>query len=505
MLYLCLGVSRIQLPENEKLIYDSHFINLKKTIKMKTSTFIIALFAVITNQLNAQQLPNADFESWNKKTISEPEGFFTSNVMVSSGSGSVSKVSDAYHGLSAVKLETLVSGKDTVQGMLVVGMPGEGGISGGVPFSGTPDSISGYAKFNILPTDTAFFIIAFKKNGNYISQAMTIFTGSQVGYKRFSIPTYLNSSNVPDSLVAIITSSRMDPPRKTGSTLTIDSISFLHSTQQFPNNDFENWSTLNGPEDPDAWGTYAAQYPTYHLPILVSKTVDAHSGTYAVKLVSDTGYVQPPFGSGIKGDTIVGMLQLNLVNGYMSTKYPFAFKPDSITGYVKGTVAAHPENMNFIWIQLSKNGTVIGQGVYQMQSSISTYTRFSSPITYTSALTPDSMIFIIFASNPTKYYPGNSFYVDDLAFIYKTTGLDKPSNISGIAFYPNPVTDQLHIQCSENGIVRIYNTRGMLLKELPIVENLTKVSTNGFSPGLYLYRITNESGKGLQNGKFVKE
>jgi hypothetical protein len=189
----------------------------------------------------------------------------------------------------------------------------------------------------------------------------------------------------------------------------------------------------------------------------------------------------------------------------MSTKYPFAFKPDSITGYVKGTVSVHPENMNFIWIQLSKNGTVIGQGVYQMQSSISTYTRFSSPISYTSALTPDSMIFIIFASNPTKYYPGNSFYVDDLSFIYKTTGIKRQTKMPDIEIYPNPVTDKLNIQCSENVIVRIYNTKGMLLKELQIVENVTKVSTNGFSPGLYLFRITGKSGKDLKNGKFVKE
>jgi hypothetical protein len=472
---------------------------------MKTSTFLLVLFAVITTHLYAQQLPNAGFENWNRKTISEPVGFFTSNVMVSTGSGSVTKVTDAYHGSSAVKLETLVSGKDTVQGMLVIGMPGEGGINGGVPFSGIPDSISGYAKFNILPQDTAFFIIAFKKNGNYISQAMTIFTGSQAGYKRFSIPTYLNSSNIPDSLVAIITSSRMDPPRKAGSTLTIDSISFLHSTQQFPNNDFENWTTLIGAEDPVAWGTYAAQYPTYKLPVLVSKSTEAHSGTYAVKLFSDTGYVQPPFGSGIMGDTIVGMLQLNLINGYMSTKYPFAFRPDSITGYIKGTVSTNPNNMNLIWILMSNNGSSIGQCSYKMENSIDTYTRFSAPIKYSSSLTPDSMTFILFASNPTLYYPGNVFYVDDLAFTYNFSGINKLTDVSDIELYPNPVTDQLHIQCPENGIMQVYNTNGMLIRELPIRQNLTTVSTNGFSPGLYLYRVTNENGTGLKNGKFVKK
>lgn len=473
---------------------------------MKTHVYIILILSSVSLSSIAQQLPNGGFENWSSKSITDPLGFFTSNQMLTPGSGNVTRVTTAWHGQYAIKLETVKSGNDTIQGMITVGQPGNQGINGGLPFSGSPDSISGYAYFNIQPKDTASFIVAFKKNGTYISRVIRQFTGQQSTYHRFCMPTYLNPANPPDSLVALITSSRMNPPRQPGSWLVLDSITFLHSMGQFPNSDFENWSTLTGPEDPDGWGTNAGQFPSYQLPVLVTKTTDAHSGLYGAKLISDTGYVQPPFGRGIYGDTIAGLLQLNLVNGFKSSKYPFAYRPDSLLGYVKGVVASGSGNMNLIWLQLSHQGTVVGQGVYMMTSTIAGYTRIASSIGYTSTLMPDSLQFSLFASNPQKYFPGNEFYVDDLSFVYNSsTGLNNPE-VSGIKVYPQSVSRQLFIEipANETDCVHLYDMTGNLTGQYPAQKRLNQIDCSEMPPGMYLYRIT-ANGKLLKAGKFIKE
>ncbi len=481
------------------------FINLKTFNKMKNLFFTIGLLILVSFNVKAQQIPNSGFENWTQQTFNEPDTFLSSNIMW--GVNNVTKVADSYHGLYAAKLETVASGNGVAQGMLLIGTPGNHTINGGLPYTGTPDSISGYVKYDIQTNDTANFIVAFKKNGVFIGQSATRFFGTQSVYKRFAIPTGLLSLNPPDSMVAIITCSNMDPPQIVGSTLTIDSISFLNSNQPFPNGDFEIWTAINTGEDPNAWGTYANQFPYYNLPILVTKTTDAHSGNFAVELLSDTGTVQPPFGTGIQGDTIMGELQLNLINGFSSTKYPFAYRPDSLVGYAKGTVAAFSNNFNLIMVQLSNNGTTIGQAFYVAQNSISNYTRFATNFSYTSGLTPDSMTFIILAGNPGNPEPGNIFYVDDLLMVYNPLGINNISEKTTFKIYPNPVQDKLNIftNGSKETFIKIYNNTGETIKEIPINKDFTTVTLSDLSSGLYFYQISDRSGKVLDTGKFMKK
>ena len=75
-------------------------------------------------------------------------------------------------------------------------------------------------------------------------------------------------------------------------------------------------------------------------------------------------------------------------------------------------------------VQLSNNGTTIGQAFYFTQNSSNTYSRFATNFSYTSGLIPDSMQFIIFAGNPGDPIPGNVFYVDDLSFIYNPLSIN---------------------------------------------------------------------------------
>src|SRR5665647_372197 len=173
---------------------------------METKHLLLAFFIALSLHSVAQQIPNAGFEDWSNYRVNEPDGYYPFNSRADSGNGNVTKVLDAYHGTLAARLETVLSNNDTVQGMMIIGRPGNQTIDGGIPFIGTPDSIIGYVKYDIKPTDLANIIIMFKKNGTVIAQAATTFTGTQTTYQRFSIPIHL-AGLIPDTLAAVFSSS----------------------------------------------------------------------------------------------------------------------------------------------------------------------------------------------------------------------------------------------------------------------------------------------------------
>jgi len=465
---------------------------------MKKFTFFFVLGLYLSLNAFAQQLTNGGFENWHNKVFSDPTGFISSNQMVSTGIANVTKVTTGtFHGTAALKLETVLSGTDTIIGSVTRNMH----------YTGTPDSISAWVKGAIGLNDSCTFVVSFLKSGSTIARARIAFTGTNSSYKRFSIPTNLVSSNAPDSLTITITSSKQNNLRKVGSTLTIDSINFKHSTQQLPNNDFENWTTITGSQDPDGWGTNAGLYPAYNAPVLVTKTADAHSGSSAVKLISTIGVNPLPFGTGAS-DTICGTLVYGMKVGQQSAKLPFPYKPDSLSVYVKGTVATgFSSNYNYIFALLSNKGTMMGMIFYQMTASLSSYTRISSPVYYfDNTLTPDSATFVIYTSNYQITYPGNEFYVDDLKLVYNSTGLNENSTDPSLMAYTDAASNNLQIVSlnDQNLKISIFNLSGQIV-ENSIVQGSRTIDISHYSAGLYLYRFESKEGKVLRSGKFIRK
>jgi len=220
-----------------------------------------------------------------------------------------------------------------------------------------------------------------------------------------------------------------------------------------------------------------------------------------VRLTSDTATVPPPFGTGVPGDTLLGILQLNLISGFSSTPFPFAYRPDSLVGYVKGTVASAIDNFNTIWIQLTNNTNVVGQIAFTMPNSISDYVRFSTPVFYTLPDVPDSMIFYIFAGNPGNPFPGNIFYVDDLEFIYNPVFVGSSATPKVYA-YPNPATDNLSISTGGEVIesIVIYNSSGKVSAEVMPMNSTAVIDISELPAGIYLYKVN-----GAATGRFIKK
>jgi len=472
---------------------------------MKTLFFTIGLVVLSIYNITAQQIPNGQFENWSVQHLfDEPNGFLTSNMQtyMLNGTGNVTKVADSYHGLYAAKLETVPAGSDTVGGMLIIGTPGNQTINGGLPYSGTPDSVSGWIKYNIQPDDTAFFIVAFKKNGVFIGQAVTIFTGTQLTYMRFSVPTYLNASNPPDTIVAIITCSNMDPPQIAGSSLTIDSISFLNSPQPFPNGSFEDWTAMDV-EEPDDWTT--VNFGTIGLGLYsATKTTDSYEGNYAIRIESTKT---------LWGDTIGFITNGIFGNNGPESGMAVSANPQKISGYYKyfpiGQDTAYAGVFTYKYNSMSDSTTMLSSMIIPLTAN-SSYTYFEIPLTYNLLPVADT-VNIFFAANnmDNSTTIGSVLFIDSLNISYflLPVEIQTVNNNSeyAISIYPNPVQDILNVpaQSKEEKFIQIYDAIGEIVKESSINKNCINISN--LLNGLYLYKITDKNGNLLGAGKFMKK
>jgi len=99
---------------------------------------------------------------------------------------------------------------------------------------------------------------------------------------------------------------------------------------------------------------------------------------------------------------------------------------------------------------------------------------------------------------------GKMIEVDSL-----TTSLNKISNIKTPSLFPNPNNGQFTIQLSgisSQSSVEIYNVLGeKVFSRSNINYSTLKIDLSGQPNGVYLYRVMNENGNVVSNGKFVIE
>ncbi|HEY4800756.1 MAG TPA: T9SS type A sorting domain-containing protein [Bacteroidia bacterium] len=465
--------------------------------------FTLLVLLIVSGFSFAQQIPNNDFENWTTTTIYEdPNGYSTTNYATYTylTGGNVTKTTPAAHGTYAAKLTTIATSTDTVFGYLLIGTPGNGGINGGIPYTGQPDSVSAYVKYNVKANDTAFLVIAFKKSGVMMAMAATALVGTQSTFKRIKFATGLPATPAPDSLVAIITSSSLNKPRFPGSTLTIDSITLLHTTQQLPNPDFENWTATTETE-PDNWATINfGALPTG--PKSATKSSSSYSGSYALRLES----VYTAWGDSM-GFITNGRFGPNGPKGGMKVNA----NPSKVTGYYKYFPVGNDSALA---------SAICFSGTTQVDSKLvkfppqNAYTYFELPLTYNSFPLADTLE-ILFSSSDlidtVNKRAGSVLYIDDLNVLYLPVGVNSIFEATDNSVFPNPFSNLALISFNNNSgstfdfsLFDILGNR--VMRKETIVSSPITVNRNNLPAGIYEYRIRdNSSGKIVGAGKLMIE
>ncbi|MFA9388792.1 MAG: T9SS type A sorting domain-containing protein, partial [Prolixibacteraceae bacterium] len=62
--------------------------------------------------------------------------------------------------------------------------------------------------------------------------------------------------------------------------------------------------------------------------------------------------------------------------------------------------------------------------------------------------------------------------------------------------YPNPTTDILYLECSSNGRILVFNTKGKMVHQQLIEDVRTEINVSGFISGIYLIKFESNTGAG---------
>ena len=372
----------------------------------------------------SQPVPNGDFESWSTTLYVTPDLWYTSNEQALTFAGITNVTEVAGHTNNAVHLETYIIGTDTLGAYIsnTAGDPTAG--EGGVPYSDTPTQISGFFRCDEGATDSAILLVIFKKAGTVISFDLYPIGGTHLSFTSFSFPVSLPMQ--PDTVIIAAASSNLITNQGVlnGSFIEFDDLAFTGPgvTQAIPDGGFEQWSTHNI-DMPGGWETTGS----------VTKTTDAHSGTYAIRLETiDQG--NGPSSSGI---TSGHFGQFGSFGGQ-----PYSEMSDTLTGFYKYLPSG--VDTGVLFVELFAAGNPVGGGGINLLPSPS-YVNFEIPFSAGSA--PDTLLIEAFSSTfpfqPTS--TGSALYLDGLQLkstMVQVRDLQKQS----LTCYPNPVNKYLVVK-----------------------------------------------------------
>ena len=276
------------------------------------------LFIATGLSLQAQNAtPNAGFENWNSiGNRVDPADWNTLNpntailgvLTCTRASGA-----DAHSGSYAIKLTT-----KTVFGITANGIASTGtlittppyGVSGGIPFTGRPDSITGWYKYTPQGADQGF--IQLMLTGSSITDTIGFVkvetpNAAVTSFTYFSAPvTYYSSAN-PTNSIWILSSSRGDNP-VVNSSIIVDDIAMVFNPTGL-NHELTNSSVklLNNPATDKLY--FSTDNLSYQLQLIsvtgntvLNRTLTSDNNTVGIDEVAN----------GIYFYTITGM-QNNLI------------------------------------------------------------------------------------------------------------------------------------------------------------------------------------------------
>jgi len=161
----------------------------------------------------SQDIPNWNFESW---TGNNPDDWDSSNDdLALFGIFNVSpETEDPHEGSSSLKAYTAATAFFTLSGIACNGyyegpnpVNNETETIKGVPFTGSPTTLSLWYKYTGMENDSSFMAIHLFKEGQLIAKGEHVDTASVEEWTQLDIPISWNSEVEPDTMLILVKSS----------------------------------------------------------------------------------------------------------------------------------------------------------------------------------------------------------------------------------------------------------------------------------------------------------
>ncbi len=478
----------------------------------KIHLFFASAMLLVTGTVFSQTIPNAGFENWSTTyTTPQPHGWNTTNSysQLISASPLIQQSTDARSGKYSARISAKAIGKSTFPGVLY---QGDIQTSKGIQYTSQAKKLSFSYKANIAAGDSAQIFLAFYNNtdpilivtGGLLAEGGATIKGKHSSWVDTSVTiNYAISSDKPEKMVFAILYA--NPQKNTF--IQIDSIILSGSgtVAQMPNNNFEKWDST-GVDQADGWFSLNKFLAISGNSQNVFKSTDANSGSYALKMVTDTFNLggRDTFSLITTGSFGTNGIQGGFPSGSTTTR------PDKFSFYYKYTPGSAGDSANAaVWIR--KNGKSIDSAIAHLPAAAA-YTLYELNIPGKNA---GDTINIAFSSSNVEGKHGaaigSTLLVDDLSFSV-ITGIDEITNTGDYKLFPNPAKGNIYLQYSKQDAgqvdVVLFNSLGqeMIHKKVPVGandHNSYMIETSGLPSGLYFYSL--QSGKEFKNGKLVIE
>ena len=207
---------------------------------------------------------------------------------------------------------------------------------------------------------------------------------------------------------------------------------------------------------------------------------------------------------------------------------PFSLRPLSLNGYYKYLWGDNRGNKDsaeaYLFLtkydKLNHKTDTIGRG-YKLLDSTSNFTLFEMPIKYYTFNIPDTLIILFFSKKRITFLDsngislsgrcgstGNCLYltIDALSFDFATPTNDITTLQSPINIYPNPTTNDVHINWGKNAIsdIKLKDTLGRVMQKKATNTEGVTLDLSELPLGLYFIELE-QNGKHIATRKVVKQ
>jgi len=433
-----------------------------------------------------QNIPNGNFEKWNKRNHYKATGWYAYN-------NTVYRTTAAHVGKYAIVLQNKYSETGNgSRGYATNYRSDDKSNFGGFAFEGEPFSLVFSSKHDLAQGDTARIYVDFRDNGSYKGRVDFRFSGSTNGrYVTYRVPISWSGARLCDSVRITLYSKVLSKIQGDGYVI-YDDIHFENIGFRSPeiyNTSFDEWYDF-GLDFPTNWNSIDLRNYDYSRNFYTRRSVEFQD---TEAFLGNSSLAIRNYISGNRAR--VGYCYIGPDRDHYYTP---AFAMKDTFKYFQGYYKYLPEREDTALLNFRTytNQTRRSNNYLELPAA-EDWTFFSMPLTYNNQYSPDSASFIAYASLYKDTVGDETvLYLDNLDLTMEPTPINlsvAKTGLNDITIFPNPVTNVLKIDSDFKYHYILITDLSGRTERINTSDNI--VDFGRFNPGLYFLSLHSKDSK----------